>query len=208
MPENNTQRQKGALVYVLLLKRLKGVWRVFFFPSFFFSEIGFTRRRAVSLHLWMKSMWLASRTAGSFSTAPADICSWFVQQILEQGEGLWCGRGKGGGVRVRVCFFFFFFKGRYLRVLKVEGEGHHGIYPLLWSQDSSWPVTSPSVLLNPPVGVNTITWLPSSTLHHRDASCSRPFMLECWSVCHLWVRGRGVLNERALCGLSPNGEKH
>lgn len=95
------RRQKGVLIYVLLLKGLEGIWRVFFHPFFLpfflfffcFSEIGFTRRRAVSLHLSMKSMWLASRTAGSFSTAPADICSWFVLQNPGAGRGAVEGRG-------------------------------------------------------------------------------------------------------------------
>lgn len=44
----------------------------------------------------MKSMWLASRTAGSFSTAPADICSWFVQQNPGVGRGAVVGRGREG----------------------------------------------------------------------------------------------------------------
>lgn len=100
----------------------EGTWRhlesLFFSTSFFFFEIGFTRRRAVSLHLWMKSMWLASRTAGSFSMAPADICSWFVQQnpgagrgaVVEMGWERVVGkrkrrrrRSEGG---FRVCVFF------------------------------------------------------------------------------------------------------
>ena len=50
--------KKGAFIYVLLLKGLEGIWRVCFFPPLslslarsLFFEIGFTRRRAVSLHL-------------------------------------------------------------------------------------------------------------------------------------------------------------
>lgn len=61
---------------------------------FYFS---FTRRRAVSLHLWMRSMWRPSRTAGSFSAAAADICSWFVQQKSSSSE-----RGNRGPIRA--CF--------------------------------------------------------------------------------------------------------
>lgn len=90
---SNTGRwgQKGVLIYCIFCfwRHLKAFVEFVFFhlPFFFFLEIGFTRRQAVSLHLWMKSMWLASRTAGSFSTAPADICSWFVQQNPGAGRG-------------------------------------------------------------------------------------------------------------------------
>ena len=130
--------KKGAFIYVLLLKGLEGIWRVCFFPPLslslarsLFFEIGFTRRRAVSLHLWMKSMWLASRTAGSFSTAPADICSWFVQQnpgagrggLVEMGWERVAGKRKRGGF---FFFFFFFFSGGTAPdffFLKNEGGG-------------------------------------------------------------------------------------
>lgn len=121
------RRRMCACICIGFLKGLEGIWRVFFFffsfPSFF--EIGFTRRRAVSLHLWMKSMWLASRTAGSFSTAPADICSWFVQQNPGAGRGAVVGKGGGGREeerRRRVGGVFFL--GRYLRGF--EGSGGRG----------------------------------------------------------------------------------
>ncbi len=73
----------------------------------------FWRWRAVSLHLWMRSMWRPSRTAGSFSAAPADI--WFLvctAEILELAvgrpgadKGLFFWRLWGGGARWRVLFW-------------------------------------------------------------------------------------------------------
>lgn len=56
------------------------------FSSLFFSGCGFRRRRAASLHVWMKSMWLESRTAGPFSAASLLTASSGLDSRSTRGE--------------------------------------------------------------------------------------------------------------------------
>ena len=91
-------KQKGVLIYVLLLKGLEGIWRVCFFqPLFFFGN--WLHKKASCEPSSLNEKHVAGiQNSGVFQHGPGRhlflVCT---AKILEQGEGLWWEGGEGGG---------------------------------------------------------------------------------------------------------------
>lgn len=205
------RRQKGVLIYVLLLKGLEGIWRVCFFstPSFFWKLASQEGELWAFISEWKACGWHPEQRGLSARPRQTSVPGLYSKNpgagrgaVVGRGWERVAGKRKRGGVRG--LGFFFFSWGRYLRGF--ESSGGRGVMDNLIylihcivGGGRSWPLISPfnhtalfrlfffvschlsRTNIHPSVNVNIITWLAPTLIQVWDACFSYSFMLECVS---------------------------